>query len=104
MSNRTIPLDKVQSEIAQINLNPKLEELLSDFSTWSAYQQEDWNDHFLDYSYGSESGIIYRFLTQYSIGIRPSGFEFYLIEKDSCITGESSFFAQLSKECGPTKF
>ena len=89
MSDKTIPLDKVHSEIAKINLSPKLEELLKDFSEWCSYQQEDWEGEFYEYMVGTPSGILYDFLTENNIGIRPSGFEFYLTEEDSGSTEES---------------
>ena len=89
MTNTTIPLDKVQSKIAQINLSPQLEELLKEFSEWCSYQQEDWEVYFLEEILGTELETFYKFLYQNNISIRPSGFEFYLIEEDSESTEES---------------
>jgi len=89
MKIHSIPLDKVQSEIAKIDLYPKLEELLNDFSEWCSCEQQDWKFEFLDSISGTELGILYEFLTENNIGIRPSGFEFYLIEEESDTTEES---------------
>ena len=82
MSKKIIPLDKVQSVIAKIDLSPKLEQLLDDFSQWSLWQQEDWGDEFSDHVSGTESGTLCEFLNENKIGIRPSGFEFYQIEEE----------------------
>ena len=89
MSNKTIPLDKVQSEIAQLNLSPKLEGLLNHFSEWCSYENQDWGCEFLDLISGTELGTLYAFLIENNIWIRPSGFEFYLIEEESDTTEES---------------
>ena len=89
MSNKTIPLDKVQSEIAKINLTPQLETLLDSFAEWCSDQQDDWEQEFYESMIGTASGILYDFLTENNISIRPSGFEFYLIEEDSESTEES---------------
>ena len=89
MSNKTIPLDKVHSEIAKIYLSPKLEGLLNHFSEWCSYEQQDWEFEFLDSISGTELGTLYTFLIENNIGIRPSGFEFYLTEEDSESTEES---------------
>lgn len=93
MKIHSIPLDKVQSEIAKIDLYPKLEELLGDYSDWfyelldGSYVRQ--HDAFHDFVGGTEAGILYEFLTENNIGIRPSGFEFYLIEEESDTTEES---------------
>jgi len=93
MSNKTIPLDKVQSEIAKINLSPKLEKLLGDYSDWLfeflGERSRFGHYGFDDSVHGTQSGVLYDFLTENNIGIRPSGFEFYLIEEDSESTEES---------------
>ena len=89
MSSKTIPLDKVHSEIAKINLSPKLEGLLNHFSEWCSYENQDWGFEFLDSISGTELGTLYTFLIENDIWIRPSGFEFYLIEEDSGSTEES---------------
>ena len=89
MSNKTIPLDKVQLEIAKINLTPQLETLLDSFAEWCSDQQDDWEYEFYESMIGTSSGILYDFLTDNNIGIRPSDFEFYLIKKESDDTEES---------------
>ena len=93
MSNKTIPLDKVHSEIAKINLSPKLEELLGNYSDWLFELLDDGSifrhNGFHDYVLGTDTGILFEFLVENNIGIRPSGFEFYLTEEDSESTEES---------------
>ena len=89
MSKKTIPLDKVQSVMASIDLCPKLGELLDEFSQWYSYQAEDWEDNFCDSLFGTQMETLYEFLTDNNIGIRPSGFEFYQIQEDSGNTSES---------------
>jgi len=93
MSDKTIPLDKVHSEIAKINLSPKLEELLGDYSDWLFELLNDGcrfrHNGFHDYVLGTDTGTLFEFLVENNIGIRPSGFEFFLIEEDSGHTEES---------------
>ena len=92
MSNKIIPLDKVQSEIAKIDLGPKLEQLLQDFSAWML----DYVDtgvfhrhHGFDDDISEELITLWNFLYENKIGIRPSGVEFYVYENDSNTTEES---------------
>ena len=92
MSKRPIPLDKVQSEIATIDLGPKLEQLLQDFSEWMF----DFVDtgvfhrhHGFDEDISEELIPLWNFLYDNNISIRPSGVEFYVYEKDSDTTEES---------------
>jgi len=88
MTSNSIPLDKVQSEIAKINLEPKLETLLADCSEWLTdlmSEEGSFMRHHAVYDYleDSESGILLNFLEENGISIRPSGFEFYRIEEES---------------------
>ena len=80
MSNKTIAFDEVNSVIAKINLSPKLDELLYEFSQWCSYQAEDWEEDFCDYMSGTQVATLYEFLNQNNIGIRPSGFEYFIKE------------------------
>ena len=88
MTNKSIPLDKVQSEIAKTNLEPKLEELLANCSGWLTYLMDEGSSfmrHHGLYAHleGSDSLILLNFLEENGIGVRPSGFEFYRIEEES---------------------
>ena len=89
MSQRMIPLDKVQSEIGTIDLGPKLEQLLQSFSAWML----DYVDtgvfhrhHGFDDYISEELITLWNFLYENNIGIRLSGAEFYVYEKDSDTT------------------
>ena len=92
MSQRMIPLDKVQYEIGTIDLGPKLEQLLQSFSAWML----DYVDtgvfhrhHGFDEDISEELITLWNFLYENNIGIRPSGVEFYVYENDSGTTEES---------------
>lgn len=98
MSNKSIPLDKVQSVISQINLTPILEVLLNDFSKWSSENQRDQEEEFSEYlsNNGDDEMFLFEFLLLNDIGIRPTGFEFYRIDRSE-IDDAISYFQNIKE-------